>query len=267
MRIALWQTTPVAADPEAAEAALEAAATRAADGGADLLVAPEMAMTGYAIGADAAARLAEPEEGRYAEAVSQIARARNLAICYGYPRRAADGGVFNAALLIDRHGVPVLGYDKTHLWGDLDRSMFQPGAALSGVGVLQGWRVSLAICFDIEFPELARAAALAGAELILVPTACMEPWRSVPQRLVPGRAEENGIYISYANYVGSEGDQVYCGHSCLADPYGELAAQAQTEPAMVFADLDKSLIAKKRAKIPYLACRRPELYHSSEPSA
>ncbi|MBK0400342.1 carbon-nitrogen hydrolase family protein [Limibaculum sp. M0105] len=259
MRIAVWQTTPVAADPEAGLARLEEAARAAAGGGARLLVTPEMALTGYAIGAEACARLARPQGGAYHEAVAAIARRHGIAVAFGYPE-AAGGGVRNAAALVSAGGDVLADYAKTHLWGALDREQFVAGDGLSDVVELDGWRVSLAICFDIEFPEVARIAALRGAELVLVPTANMEPYRSVPRRIVPARADENGVYLAYANYVGAEGKQVYCGLSCVCGPDGEDAARAGFEPELLVATLDRDAVTARRAALPYLACRRPELY-------
>lgn len=259
MRIAVWQTVPVAADPEAGLARLAEAARAAAADGAGLLVTPEMALTGYAIGAEACARLARPRGGEYHERVAAIAREAGLAIAFGYPE-AAGGGVRNAAALVAANGDTLADYAKTHLWGALDRAQFVPGEALSEVVEIEGWRVALAICFDIEFPEVARAAALTGADLILVPTACMEPWRSVPCRMVPTRAEENGVFLAYANYVGAEGAQTYCGHSCICGPGGEDVARAALEPALILGTLDRGAIVARRAALPYLPGRRPDLY-------
>jgi predicted amidohydrolase len=182
-----------------------------------------------------------------------------LAIAFGYPEETAEG-TRNAAALIGADGETVLDYAKTHLWGDLDRAQFVAGRALSPVVDLGGWKVALAICFDIEFPELARALSLSGAEVILVPTACAEPWVSAPLRLVPARAEENGIFVAYANYVGREPGNAYCGHSCVAGPGGEDLARAAREPAVIVADLDRVAIEKRRAAIPYLDQRLPGLY-------
>ncbi len=105
MRIALLQT---AGDPQNRPAAnlgrLEEAAARAAVGGARLLVAPEMFLSGYNIGAQAAAAAAGSVDGRAPPALAGIARRHGIAICYGYPERGEGGAVYNSALLIDRDG-------------------------------------------------------------------------------------------------------------------------------------------------------------------
>ena len=78
----------------------------------------------------------------------------------------------------------------------------------------------MAICYDVEFYELVRAYALAGAEIVLVPTVNMQPYTGIATRVVPARAEENEIYVAYANRVGSEGNFEYCGLSCVVGPDG-----------------------------------------------
>lgn len=260
MRLAVWQGVPAGADAEAGLAALAEVARRAADGGAHLLLTPEMALTGYAIGAEAVARLAQPR-GVYHARVAEIARASGLAIAFGYPERT-EAGVRNAAALVTRDGETLLDYAKTHLWGEIDRAQFVAGDRLSPVVDFAGWKVAFAICFDIEFPEVARALALAGAEVLLVPTACAEPFRFVPEMMIPIRAAENGVYLAYANYAGAEAARVYCGCSCLAGPDGTLLAQAGTGQDLLIARLDKGAMAAARRALPYLAGRRSDLYRT-----
>ena len=91
---------------------------------------------------------------------------------------------------------------------------------------LDGWRLGLLICYDVEFPENARALALAGADLIAAPTANMDPYEVVATTLVPARAYENQVYFAYANYCGHEGEISYCGQSCVVAPDGTDAARA-----------------------------------------
>ena len=259
MRIALLQCAPGAPDSAVGLARLDAAAGRAAAEGAGLLVTPEMFLTGYAIGADAVARLAEPADGRSAEVAAAIAWRHRVAILYGYPERDGEA-VYNAVRLVGADGVPVAGYRKTHLFGDLYRAQFSAGATPSPVVALGSLLVGLAICYDIEFPEVARGLALAGADAVLVPTANMRPFEAVATRLVPARAAENTLYVAYANYVWREADLDYCGLSCAVGPDGEDVARAGTDETLLVADLDPVRLAAIRARIPYLRDRRPDLY-------
>ncbi len=161
---------------------------------------------------------------------------------------------------MDRSGETLATYAKTHLFGDVDRAQFVAGDGYAPVVELGGWRLGLAICYDIEFPETARLLALAGAEAILAPTANMAPFDSVALRLVPSRAEENALYVAYANYCGSEGEFDYVGLSCVCGPDGGDLARAGRGPEMIFADLDRGALAAARSRSTQLADRRPDLY-------
>ncbi len=259
MRIALLQCGPGAPDIAEGLARLDAAASRAAAAGAALLVTPEMFLSGYAIGAETAARLAEPAAGPAAREADAIARRHGIALLYGWPERAGDA-VYNSVRLLDAEGATLAVYRKTHLFGDVDRAQFRAGDALSPVVELGGLKVGLAICYDIEFPEVARALAVAGAEAILVPTANMAPFESVAARLVPARAEENTVFVGYANYVGREADFSYCGLSCVCAPDGTDLARAGTGETLLVADLERARLAAARSLLTYLGDRRPELY-------
>ena len=263
MRLALWQCAPRTEGVSAALRDLDAAAGRARQAGADLLVTPEMYLTGYAIGAEAVAASALTLDGATMGEIADTAQRHALAVCVGFPERNAGGRPWNAVALVDRRGTLLTCYRKTHLWGDVDRAQFTPGDALPGVVELAGWPVSLAICYDVEFPELVRASALAGAELIVCATASMLPYTTVSSQIVPARAEENEVALAYANYAGVEGAQTYYGLSTVAGPDGATIAQAPQEGEhLLIADLDADALAAHRARIHHLRDRRPDLYDS-----
>ncbi|ASM74515.1 MULTISPECIES: carbon-nitrogen hydrolase family protein [Roseobacteraceae] len=262
MRIACMQIAPLASDVAGSLDLLEDHAAKAKAADCDLLVTPEMYLTGYNIGAARVQQLAQPVTGPSAERVAEIARRNGLAILYGYPEKDPDGGAaFNSVQLIDQSGNRIANYRKTHLYGDVDRAQFQAGDARAPVILWHGWKVALAICYDIEFPELTRAYALGGAELVLTPTANMIPYDSVATRLVPARAEENGLFVVYANYCGTEAAFDYCGLSCVCGPDGRDVARAGRGPGLIVADLDRSEIAQTRQAVRYLTDRRPEIYN------
>lgn len=260
MRIALDQWRPVTGGRAEGLPRLDAAAGRAAASGADLLILPEMALTGYAIGAARVDAEAEPEGGALDRALADAASRHRIAILAGYPRRDAAGRPVNAVRLVDRTGATAATYAKTHLYGDVDRSQFAPGDRFAPVVELGGWKLGLAICYDIEFPETARALALAGAEAILVPTANMAPFASIATRVVPTRAEENAVFLAYANYTGAEGDFAYVGLSCIVAPTGEDLARAGAGEETIHATLDRAALTAARAQATHLSDRRPDLY-------
>ncbi len=260
MRIACAQVSPRTDGTEAALRDLSLLAAASAEQKAEILLTPEMYLTGYNIGASQVARLAQPKSDEFFQSVSQIARKNGLAILYGYPERGKDDAVYNAVQLVDSQGASVLNYRKTHLYGDVDREQFSPGDRRSAIVEFAGCKIALAICYDVEFPELMRAYARDGAELVLVPTANMAPFTGVATRLVPARAEENGIFVAYTNYVGAEGEFDYCGLSCVCGPDGTDMARAGTEETLVVAELDLNTIRANRKTATHLTDTRPEIY-------
>ena len=256
MRLTLFQADAEPGAPHRNLDRLERAAAEAAERGSALLVGPEMGLTGYDIGAEAVRALAEPADGPMAARVAAIARRHGIALLYGYPERGAYGAVFNAAQLIGADGRRLLNQRKAHLYGDLDRSSFAPGGDSFPTAEVGGMRVGVAICYDVEFPELVRRHALAGVDVLLVPTALMTPYEVVATTIVPARAFENGIFVAYANRCGREGTLNYCGLSSVAAPDGSVLARAGDGETLLTIDLDPAL----RRVGTHLADRRPDLY-------
>ncbi|WP_326812159.1 carbon-nitrogen hydrolase family protein [Streptomyces scopuliridis] len=255
---------------------LDEAAARAGDAGAGLLVCPEMFLTGYALG-DQVPRLAEPADGPGAAAVAEIAVRHGLAVLYGYPERDSDPDsgdgpgdgpgrdrerIYNAAQLIGPDGTRFANYRKTHLFGGFEREWFTPGERPVVQAELAGLRIGIMICYDVEFPENVRSHALAGTDLLLVPTAQMHPFQFVPESVVPVRAFENQMYVAYVNRTGQEGEFEFVGLSCLAGPDGAARARAGRSEELVFGEVDGELLSASRAANPYLRDRRPGLYTS-----
>ncbi|MGY4916759.1 carbon-nitrogen hydrolase family protein [Streptomyces sp. 900116325] len=240
--------------------ALDEAAGRAAAAGARLLVCPELFLTGYAIGDDVP-RLAEPADGASARTVADIAVRHGLAVLYGYPERA-DELIFNAAQLIGPDGTRLANYRKTHLFGCFEQQWFTPGEQPVVQAELDGVRIGIMICYDVEFPENVRAHALAATDLLLVPTAQMHPFQFVAESVVPVRAFESQMYVAYVNRTGPEGEFEFVGLSCLAGPDGTVRTRAGRGEELVVGDVDPEFLSASRAANRYLHDRRPGLYGS-----
>ena len=259
MKLALFQTEPQTQGLSVALRNLDNAARQAAGHAADLLITPEMYLTGYAIGAEGVRAAALTLDGPSMQEVSEIAQRWSVGLLVGFPERDGEK-IYNSVCLFDRTGASVLVYRKTHMWGEIDRAQFSRGEALSDVVEFLGWKVSLAICYDIEFPEVARAAAVAGVDVIFVPTAAMKPHVTVATQMIPTRAEENEIFVAYANYIGSEGETHYFGHSTIAGPDGEVIASAGEEDTLVIAELDQAACRARRIAIRHVNDMRSDLY-------
>jgi predicted amidohydrolase len=258
LTVGLWQCAGPLLDVPAAVAALDAAAAGAAARGVRLLVCPELTLTGYDI-ADQASELAEPAGGPMAQAVADIARRHGLAIAWSWPER--DGtAVHIAAELVDRDGSVLARHRKTHLYGPDERSAYVPGDGVPGVGEIDGVRIGLLVCYDVEFPEQVRRVALAGADLLACPTALMEPYEAVSSLLVRARAYENQMAVAYANRAGTENDLTYCGSSCLVGPDGVDLVRADDQPALVVGTLTAEALAAARRANTHLGDRRPDTY-------
>ncbi|WP_222123923.1 MULTISPECIES: carbon-nitrogen hydrolase family protein [Microbacterium] len=237
------------------------AAREARKGGAEILVTPEMFATGYNIGP----RLGEVVTDDLVDRLREVAVRAGIALVVGTGLRRPDG-IANAVLVIDAEGTVLARYDKTHLFGDLDRSLFVAGETLGPLLTWRGLRLGLLICYDVEFPENVRALAVAGADLILVPTAQMEPYAFIAEHLIRVRAWESQVAIAYANRVGSEGDLSYVGRSSVVGADGVvLAAAGPDRDELLLATVDPAAIERSRAANPYLRDRRPDLASAPSP--
>jgi nitrilase len=244
--------------PDGIVDAIAAAAREAVARGARILVCPEMSATGYNIGHLIVER-AEPADGPISAAMSEIARENSIAVVYGYPE-AADGRVYNSAAVIDRDGSTVLNYRKTHLFGDLDRDHFTPGHTLVSQFDLDGTRCGVLVCYDVEFPEAVRAHADSGTQWLIVPTGLMTPYDLVATQVVPARAYESQMFVSYVNRCGVENGLEYVGLTCTIAPDGTELARAGRGEQLVTFDLDPADVVRSRGVNTHLDDRRPDLY-------
>lgn len=253
MRIAAFQMRAVAGDVAANLARIESAAIQAADGGARILVAPELATTGYGTG-PAIADLAEPRDGRQVTRLAAISQKHGLAVVAGFAER--DGAdVFNSLAFADGDSEPAI-YRKRQLYGAYERALFSPGPPTGTLCTVDGLAFGLLICYDVEFPELVRALALADADAVLVPTALPEsPFANfIATAVVPVRAFENQLFIAYANHVGRDDSFNYAGLSRIVGPDGAAIAVAGSDDrTVIFGDIDPDAFACSRRANTYLS--------------
>lgn len=260
MRIAVAQLSPTELISDNLDA-LSHWCIQARDQGADLLLTPEMALSDYEAPlselSDTAWTLPQAEKLLQVQALAQR---HQLALVVGVAEANADGTFYNTALLISAQGQLLQSYRKTHLFGDLDRQRFQAGSQLPEPVCYAGLKMSLAICYDVEFPELVRWHRQHHCDLLLVPTANMYPYLEVATQMVPTRAMESGVAIAYANFTGQGRTLHYCGHSCICSADGRRLAWAETDQALLIADIDAASIQTARQHNPYLQNLRDDLY-------
>src|SRR5271156_484629 len=163
MLVAALQMQP-AASVEANLAKIDKAAKSASAFGVNLLVTPEMGVTGYAIWNNIP-RLAEDRNGPIVRSLSEMSLAYNVGIVAGFPERVRDT-VYNTAVMAQPDGTLNF-YSKCHLFGPFEKSAFAVAGDPSPVVSFNGMRASMLICYDVEFPEMARSAVLAGAEILV----------------------------------------------------------------------------------------------------
>jgi predicted amidohydrolase len=265
MRIALCQL-PISPDPAVNLARVADAMAAAARQGADLAVCPEATQARF--GSDLRA-VAEPLDQGFGSGLAEIARRTGVAVVAGVFEPAPDGRVYNTAVAYDRSGVRVAAYRKIHLFdslGEQESAVVAPGSE-PVVADLAGIRTGFATCYDIRFPELARALAAAGAELIVVPTAWAaglfkeEHWVT----LVRARAIENTVWVAAAAQVPDPASPptrapTGVGRSMLVDPMGVVRADLGPSPQVTVADLDSAVTAQVRAVLPCLQHRRSDVF-------
>jgi (R)-amidase len=226
-------------------------AIRRADvaGGTKLVVFPETTLSGFPTRENVAAG-AQSIDGPALGIVRDAVRRAGVAIALGLAER--DGAqCYNTTVLIDAEGRIALRYRKTHLWAS-DAGVFTPGDRFE-VCRWNGLSVGLLICYDIEFPETARALARLGADLLIVTNGNMNPYGPVHMRAIAARAMENQVFALMANRCGTGDQQLsFPGQSALVDPFGEIVTSTQGEETQLTVRLDLTRIESSRRHYRYL---------------
>ena len=218
--------------------------------GLDLIVCPELFLSGFGEPGLVADR-AEPQDGPSSQAAAAIARKHDVALVYGYPEEAG-GRLYNSALYLSRSGDSRVNHRKRALPTPYEEDLFSVGGEATNFTLDDGLKAALLICYEAEFPEAVRAAAVAGAELVIVPTALGVDWRVVSRQVIPARAFENGVFLVYANHAGEEGAMDYIGDSVIVSPQGADLARAGDGEALIAADIDPSILPAIRNRLPFL---------------
>ncbi|MBV4485301.1 carbon-nitrogen hydrolase family protein [Pseudomonas sp. SWRI153] len=235
------------------ERALAAIAACTAD--TQLIVFPETHLMGFP-NAGTVAQIAEPLDGPTVNAVLAASRKHNIAVVIGMAEND-NGHFYNTTLLITPEGI-ALKYRKTHLWAS-DRGVFEAGDRYATCE-WNGVRVGLLICYDIEFPETARALAQLDAQLLIVTNGNMDPYGPTHRTAIMARAQENQVFALMVNRVEAGDDGlVFAGGSALVDPLGSLLFEAGREEGQFSVELDLQQLAQARKDYRYLDDQRLKL--------
>ncbi|MBO0869379.1 MAG: carbon-nitrogen hydrolase family protein [Micromonosporaceae bacterium] len=251
LTVAVGQAACAALDVQANVANAADLVRRAADQGADLLVLPELFLTGYeltAIAGDPAKYTTGPADPRLGPLSVACGQTGTAAVLGAPTRDPGTGRPFISAIVLDRTGRYATEYNKQHL--DPAERAAGFGCGASGcTATMDGWRLGLGICWDSSFPEHARAAALDGCHAYLVGAMFDRGRGDLKRRILgPARALDNACFVAFANHSGRSGPYVGCGASAVWGPDGALLADAgDGEPGVATARLEPAVLAAARA--------------------
>jgi predicted amidohydrolase len=264
MRVALGQL-PISSDPQVNLDRVRSAAASAASQGAQLIVFPEGTQARFSVDLRA---VAEPLDGEFSRGLAAAARSAGIAIVAGLFEPAPDGRVFNTTVGYEADGSLAAVYRKIHLFdalGHRESDSVAPGDDVV-IATLAGLTVGFMTCYDVRFPELARALAAGGAQLLVLPAA----WAAGPAKedhwvtLVRARAMENTIWLAAAGQVPDAAEPATkaptgVGRSMLVDPMGVVRIDLGPAQGIGVGDVDTTYTDQVRTALPSLAGRRDDV--------
>ena len=276
IRIALAQVEPKTRNTSANLKKFDAWLERASDEGAQLVIFPELALTGYACG-DAFFEVAEEAPGPSTEHLSETAHRLGLHVIWGMPERGLPGVIYNSAVLAGpnghigtwrKHTLPGHATDTGGPGAFPDRRFFR-GGSRSPVFETAIGRIGMMVCYDIFFPEISRLLTLKGADLLVGISGSPSFERPIFEPMVQARAMENAIPFAYCNLAGREGETTYWGGSRIIGA-GDIETRVPGTPiicqapydkeALVTGTVDYDITHRFRPYFPILRDIRAEMY-------
>jgi predicted amidohydrolase len=257
LSIALAQAEFIVADPESNQVKADQLIKQAADVNADLILLPELWVSGYDL--PNCARYAAQLGGGWFEWMASAAQDSKIALG-GSLIEEHKGDHYNTFVIYDSEGSLMASYRKIHLFQMLkEEDYFLPGEELS-IFEFNGWEVGLATCYDLRFPELFRAYAAAGVELMLItaewPAKRIHHWNLLSE----ARAVENQFFLAAVNKVGlSQGNRLG-GNSIILNPMGEYIVHGGDGEELLVAEINLEEVHKVRSWMTVLNDRKPGLY-------
>jgi predicted amidohydrolase len=263
IKLALCQISSKRESKEKNIAKIENLTRKAKQQGADIVIFPEMSLTGYVV-LDQVYELAETIPGPSTKKIQALAKETGMHIVFGMPELSekTKATVYNTAVIVGPKGL-IGSYRKMYLPTHSvfeEKRYFRPGYQPAAFQTDLG-NIGLCICYDVFFPEVFRLTRLKGAQLIVCISASPAVRRNYFEILTAARALENTAFLAYVNLVGVEDGLQFWGGSRLVSPTGDILAKAKyDEEDLVICEVDYSDLRTAETFIPTLRDLRPELF-------
>lgn len=230
----------------------------------DLVAFPEFMMFYTASGQSPRdlASMAESMNGSFVDAIQTAAKANSINVVGTiYEKSKKNNRVYDTSFLISKKGALLTVYRKIHLYdalGFLESRKLIPGSKIASPVRINAGKIGMLICYDLRFPEMSRALASSGSEILVAPSAWVqgkmkeEHWITINR----ARAIENGCYVVAPDQVGN----IYCGRSLVVDPYGKILLDMKKRQGIGIVEISLDKVRETRRKMPLLKNRRTDIY-------
>jgi predicted amidohydrolase len=208
------------------------------------------------------ANLAETINGTFVTTITKAAKENQIQVVGSfYEKSKKKDRVYDTSFVIDKSGKVISTYRKIHLYDALgfkESDKMVSGSKIAKPVKTSIGKIGMMICYDLRFPEISRSLAVAGSEVLIVPSAWVkgnmkeEHWITINKT----RAIENGCYIIAPDQVGN----IYCGRSLVVDPYGKILLDMKKKQGIGFVNIDLDMVKQTRKVLPLLKNRRTDVY-------
>jgi len=238
--------------------------SKASSKNATLCAFPEFMMfyTNSSQTAKQLANLAETINENFVTTIAKAAKTNHIQVIGSfYEKSRKKNRVYDTSFVIDKSGKVISTYRKIHLYDALgfrESNKMASGSKIAKPVKTSLGKIGMMICYDLRFPEMARSLAVAGSEILVVPSAWVkgnmkeEHWITINKT----RAIENGCYVIAPDQVGN----IYCGRSLVVDPYGKILLDMKKKQGIGFVNIDLNKVKQTRKVLPLLKNRRTDVY-------
>ncbi|MXY37539.1 MAG: carbon-nitrogen hydrolase family protein [Cenarchaeum sp. SB0665_bin_23] len=235
-----------------------------ADGGANMCTFPEFMMFHPPYNRTSAEIAADSEDitGPFITSIRQAAKENQIEVVGTfYETSSVPERVYDTAFIVNSIGEITSVYRKTHLYdalGFTESDKLVQGDTIASPIQTSAGMVGMLICYDLRFPEVSRALADAGSQILVVPSAWVRGYRKKDHWITMNRARaiENGCYI----IAPAHAQNLYCGHSVAIDPFGDIMLELGDDEDVAYVNIDTSIVDSTREKLPLLKNRRLDIY-------